>query len=195
MDHFRFMAPLYDAVLGRPPIDWWRTALRLPVGGWLLDVGGGTGRVSAGLPHLVGGIAVCDVSRPMLRRSLGKNGIRPIQAPAEALPFPDGAFHRAVVVDALHHFQDQPQAIRELARVLTPGGRLVVEEPDIGLAVVKAVAFLERMALMGSRFYSPEAIADMMAAAGLTPRIERRAQFRAWISGVKDAVTPLSGDG
>ena len=193
MDHFRFMAPLYDAVFGRPGVDWWRQALRLPVNGWILDVGGGTGRVSAALPDLAAGVAVCDVSRPMLARTQYKNGIRPIQAPAEALPFPDAVFHRALVVDALHHFRDQRRAISELARVLAPGGRLVVEEPDIGLVAVKAVAFMELLALMGSRFHPPETIAGMMAAAGLRPRIERRARFRAWISGVKDDVNALSG--
>jgi len=195
MDHFRFMAPLYDAVFGRPGVDWWKQTLQLPATGWILDVGGGTGRVSAVLPGLAAGVAVCDVSRPMLARTRHKNGIQPIQAAAEALPFPDAVFHRALVVDALHHFRNQRRAISELARVLAPGGRLVVEEPDIGLMAVKAVAFMERLALMGSRFYPPETIADMMAAAGLRPRIERRAQFRAWISGVKDGVNSLSDDG
>lgn len=179
------MAPLYEAVLGRPGPDWWRRVLRLPVDGYILDAGGGTGRVSAILPESSGGVAVCDVSRPMLARTKGKNGVHPVLAPAERLPFPDAAFERAIVVDALHHFNNQQQAVKELARVLKPGGRLVIEEPDIRLAAIKIVALLERLSFMGSRFYDSDAIKAMMASAGLSPRIERRAELRVWISGVK----------
>lgn len=196
MDHFRFLAPFYDVVLGRPGVDWWRKTLRLPVDGRILDVGGGTGRVSAVLPDLSAGVTVCDLSRPMLARTRTKTGVVAIQAAAEALPFPAGTFDRAMVVDALHHFRNQERAIRELARVLKPGGRLVIEEPDIALRAVRAVAFLERLSLMGSHFHPPEAIAAMMTAAGMMPRIERRAWFRVWISGNKgDFVSPSSDGG
>ncbi|OQY37129.1 MAG: hypothetical protein B6243_01300, partial [Anaerolineaceae bacterium 4572_5.2] len=67
----------------------------------------------------------------------------------ERFPFPDNSFDRALVVDALHHFHNQEQAIAELVRVLKKGGRLVIEEPDIHRFAIKLVALAEKAALMG----------------------------------------------
>jgi len=48
---------------------------------------------------------------------------------ALGLPFPDGAFDRVIAAEVLEHIPDDDQAIRELARVLRPGGRLAVTVP------------------------------------------------------------------
>jgi demethylmenaquinone methyltransferase/2-methoxy-6-polyprenyl-1,4-benzoquinol methylase len=64
----------------------------------------------------------------------------PAQAHAERLPFPDASFDRVVVVDALHHFAHQREAVRDLLRALKSGGRLLIEEPDIHRLIVKFVA-------------------------------------------------------
>src|SRR5438128_11859803 len=48
---------------------------------------------------------------------------------AESIPFRDGWFERAVMRMVVH-LLDRPRAFRELARVLAPGGRLVVGTPD-----------------------------------------------------------------
>jgi hypothetical protein len=42
----------------------------------------------------------------MLSKAGAKRGIQPVRAHAERLPFRDGAFHRVMVIDALHHFCD-----------------------------------------------------------------------------------------
>ena len=51
-----------------------------------------------------------------------------MQAPAEALPFDDASFDTAVATLVLCTVADQPQALRELRRVLRPGGRLLFIE-------------------------------------------------------------------
>jgi demethylmenaquinone methyltransferase/2-methoxy-6-polyprenyl-1,4-benzoquinol methylase len=99
----------------------------------------------------------------------------------ETLPFPDGTFDRVLIVDALHHFRNQEDAIRESLRVLKPGGRLAIEEPDIRQLIVRAVAFLEQLILMQSRFHTPLQIMEMIRDQGVTAHIENYYFFRAWI--------------
>lgn len=189
IDHFGIAAPVYDRVLGRPDTRRLKRLLGLPTAGRLLDVGGGTGRASAHLRQQAACVVVSDLSRPMLARVCRK-GLLAVLAPAEALPFPDAAFRRILVVDALHHFRDQPAAIRELSRALAPGGRMVIEEPDIRRLAVRAVALAERMLMMGSRFHPPGAIADMLNESGVPARVAETDLFRAWIVGDKPGEKP-----
>jgi len=155
---FALLAPLYDRIFATVNLDRLLRLLELPADCSLLDVGGGTGRVSGRLRGTVGQIVVTDASEPMLRQARNKQGLHPVCARAERLPFPDSSFERVVVVDAFHHFHDQGQAAGELLRVLAPTGRLVVEEPNIEHLLVKIVAAGERLAAMRSRFFRPEEI-------------------------------------
>jgi demethylmenaquinone methyltransferase/2-methoxy-6-polyprenyl-1,4-benzoquinol methylase len=180
-DHFDFLASIYDRLIPPPDPERLARLLRLPAEGWLLDAGGGTGRVSAALFGLADHTVVSDLSPKMLRQAAAKRGLLPLRAQAERLPFPDASIDRVLVVDALHHFRDQRDAVADLVRVLRPGGRLVIEEPDLTRFAVKLVAVAEKLALMRSRFYTPEAIAEMVAASGITPSIERDGGFAAWV--------------
>lgn len=190
LDHFDILAPVYERVIGPPDPTRLKTLLCLPTDGWLLDAGGGTGRVAATLRPFVGGLVVGDQSLQMLQRAREKQTLSPVRIQVQRLPFADGFFSRILVVDALHHFLDQPAAMHELARALAPGGRLVIEEPDIHRPAVKLVALAERIALMGSTFLAPEVVRDMLAAHGLDAHIAERDRFSAWIIADK----PSGGD-
>lgn len=176
--HFDFLAPLYDRIigvfLGKPDSEKGgelKEMLELPVDGRLLDAGGGTGRVSEHFRSLVEQLVVADISSGMLRQARKKGNLDLARADAAQLPFPDACFERVIVVDSLHHFSDQRQVIRELTRVLSPGGLLVIEEFDIRRLPVKGLALLEKLALMGSRFLRPEEIRAQIQKSGLTAEI------------------------
>jgi ubiquinone/menaquinone biosynthesis C-methylase UbiE len=185
LDHFDVIAPLYDRLIKLSVAPELVTVLNLPTGGRLLDAGGGTGRVSGQLTSLADQVVVCDFSQSMLKQAGKKGKLQPVRARVERLPFPDESFERILVVDALHHFVKPQEAIAEFVRVLKPGGRLVIEEFDINRFVVKLIAWGEKLALMGSRFFSPNQIVEMIAHSGLPSQITKNGKTSVWVSADK----------
>ena len=179
--HFDFIAFAYDRLLGPPQVADLAMMLGLPIRGRLLDAGGGTGRVSLPLRPQVGEVVVSDLSGEMLRNARKKAGLDGVRARTEQLPFPDGAFERIIVIDALHHFARREEALAELVRVLKPTGRMLIEEPDLNLPIVKLVAVAEKLLLMESHFATPGAIGAAVQRHGLSPAIRQGGRFRAWI--------------
>jgi len=100
------------------------------------DVGAGTGFMAAGLAPLVSKVYVLDGSTAMLdvaRRNLAhaKSGnVEFHEADGQSLPLPDGSVDAVFANMYLHHCPDPLAAIREMARVLKPGGRLVITDAD-----------------------------------------------------------------
>lgn len=180
-DHFNLLAPIYDKVIQTPDIEIFRELLNLPSPGFLLDAGGGTGRVSSQLIPFVEGVVISDVSSGMLKQARRKSGLLPIQTMAESLPFASGTFDRVLVVDALHHFRDQKLAMSDLIRVLAPGGRLLIQEPNLSKWQVKMIALFEKLAFMKSHFYYPEQISRMGQSMGANCHVIVEDGFAAWI--------------
>ncbi|MDQ3251106.1 MAG: methyltransferase domain-containing protein [Actinomycetota bacterium] len=117
-----------------------REALAPEPGERVLEVGPGTGYYALevagwlveGTPH--GRLDVFDLQQEMLdhvmRRAKDRDltNITPTRGDARALPYPDGSFDAAYLAVVLGEIPDQEAALRELRRVLKPGGRLVVGE-------------------------------------------------------------------
>jgi len=159
-DHFGIIARFYNRAGKFQVSERLFGLLCLSPDSLLLDAGGGTGRVAAALISMVKQVFVADISRGMLCRAAGK-GLASVCAPAEWLPFPSGSLERVIMVDALHHVLDQSRTARELLRVLTHGGRIVIVEPDIRKFTVKAIAIGEKALLMRSHFLTGEKIAAL----------------------------------
>jgi ubiquinone/menaquinone biosynthesis C-methylase UbiE len=110
-----------------------RERLLAEASGDVLEIGGGTG---ANLPcygPAVGSLTITEPQPPMLRRlerrvREQRPSARVLRAPAEDLPFDDDSFDVAVSTLVLCGVDDQPRALRELRRVLRPGGRLLFIE-------------------------------------------------------------------
>ncbi len=179
-DHFDFLAPLYETFIPpKDPHEIWALA-ELPVDGALLDAGGGTGRVAQYMIGKAAPVVVADLSFKMLAEARQKDGLRSVSSHTERLPFADATFARIIMVDALHHVIDQRATADELWRTLRPGGRIVIEEPDVRTFVVKLLALAEKVALMRSHFLSPERIALLFDRPGARVRIEATG-FNAWV--------------
>jgi ubiquinone/menaquinone biosynthesis C-methylase UbiE len=181
LDHFSLLAPFYDRMTDGQDMTQLQTLLALPTAGRLLDAGGGTGRVAHMLRDMAGQVVVSDEASGMLRQAAQKNGLTPLQAHAETLPFAAGSFDRIVVVDAFHHFSRHRQAVAEFWRVLAPGGRVVIEEPNIETWPVKVVALAEKLMLMRSHIYAPGEIKAMFETHQAQVTIHTDQQHTIWV--------------
>jgi demethylmenaquinone methyltransferase / 2-methoxy-6-polyprenyl-1,4-benzoquinol methylase len=136
---FAPLGPSYDRVgaalsFGQDPL--WRRFLvsRLPDGGGhVLDVATGTGLVAAELLRRGFSVTGLDQSAEMLVRARQRFGDRVelVEAPAERLPFEDTVFDHLTVTYLLRYVRDPGATLRELARVVRPGG--VVASLEFGV--------------------------------------------------------------
>ena len=91
----------------------------------VLDIGCGTSRIIVDLPAAVG----LDVAFRKLRwlRPLHR---RVVQASCSTLPFPDDSFDAVINSEVIEHVADDASILREMYRILRPGGTLVLGTPD-----------------------------------------------------------------
>jgi demethylmenaquinone methyltransferase/2-methoxy-6-polyprenyl-1,4-benzoquinol methylase len=200
---FSRIAPRYDFLnrLLSLGVDrrWRRLAVAETVpstGGRFLDVATGTADMALEILRQKGGgaaVAGADISLEMMRvgrekcRKAGAAGrVAFVRAPGESLPFRDGAFDSSCVAFGIRNVVDRERGLREMCRVVRPGGRVVVLEfstprsalfgalyrfyftrvlPRIGglFSRREAYAYLPESVLS---FPEPEAFAAMMRAAG-----------------------------
>ena len=98
---------------------------------WVVgDLGCGTGQVAAALAPFVAGVVAIDRSGDMLqaarRRLRDFANVEVRRGDLEALPLEDASLDAATLLLVLHHVPDPAAVIREAARVLRPGGRLLI---------------------------------------------------------------------
>jgi SAM-dependent methyltransferase len=104
-----------------------------------LDLGSDNGVVSLLLRRAGGRWASADLTAEAVRsiRALVETDVHQVEG--ARLPFADGEFDRVVVVDMLEHVEDDAAFAAELARIVRPGGRLVVNTPHLKRSALRRV--------------------------------------------------------
>ena len=189
---FDGIAPIYDSMnrlmTGGLDGGWRAAAARAVVttDARVLDVCCGTGDLALADLRAGGRVTAVDFSERMLERARAKSdGIAWLRADALALPFGDASFDAVTIGFGLRNLADADAGLRELRRVLVPGGRLAVLEitqprgrlrffyrlwfdrliPLAGKVLPGGAAFTYLPASV-RRFPGPGELSDLMRAAG-----------------------------
>jgi demethylmenaquinone methyltransferase/2-methoxy-6-polyprenyl-1,4-benzoquinol methylase len=192
---FDRIAPVYDVMnhvmTAGLDVRWRRLAAEAAVGTGdrVLDAACGTGDLAiADLKAGAGKVTGLDFSEKMLERARAKHtAIEWLQGDMLALPFADGTFDAATVGFGVRNVEDLALGLRELRRVLRPGGRLAILEitqPRGALRPFYSLWFDRIVPLLGKvlpggdaytylpasvkRFPTAERLADMLREAGFS---------------------------
>jgi ubiquinone/menaquinone biosynthesis C-methylase UbiE len=142
-----------------------------------LDIATGAGHTALALAPHVREVVALDLTPEMLdetARNAARRGLANVRVQigaAEALPFADAVFDIVTVRTAPHHFLDIARAVREMARVVRSGGRVVVvdttvPEDEVLDAAINGIDLLRDPSHV--RNYRPSEWRRMLEAAGLT---------------------------
>lgn len=164
----------YELMFAREDAYWWYRGMRgitrafapelfsTPPGSWILDAGCGTGRnleeLEAGGRHAAG----VDASLRALFLARRRGRGRLVCGSVEALPIRSGTVPGVLCRDVLYMVPDERKGVREIARVLVPGGRLVLSSPAFD-----AFFGAHDVAVGGLRRYRAGTLAKMLENAGL----------------------------
>ena len=168
-----------------------RQCLQLIPGDRVLDLAAGTGVSTVELARGGADAVACDFSLGMLRAGRANKkraGVPFVAGDATRLPFADASFDAAVISFGLRNVSDVPRALREMARVVRPGGRLVVCEfshPTWGPFRTVYVEYLMRLLPAVARRVSsdPEAyvyLAESIRAWPPQPELAERLSAAGW---------------
>jgi ArsR family transcriptional regulator len=131
----------------------------------IADLGCGTGSLTATLAPFVRRVVAVDASAPMLaaarRRLDGLTNVDIRQGELEAVPIEDAQVDAAVMSLVLHYIAEPAKALGEAARVLRPGGRLIV----VDMTPHDREEYRQQMGHVWQGF-SPEQMTDWLSAAG-----------------------------
>jgi ubiquinone/menaquinone biosynthesis C-methylase UbiE len=178
MSFFNWAAPAFGHLGDRwsdETVERWCSWLRPYLGdsgGRVLDLGGGTGALAVRLADVTGAtFTVLDPTPEMLRYLKPHERVTGVVGTAESMPFDDASFDACLISDAFHHFRDQDGAVREIARVVRPGGGLLMLEFD-PRGWMRLIVWGEKLLGEPGAFFTPDELCAYLAPRGIVGRCE-----------------------
>ncbi len=171
---FDLVAPLYDLAMPGARVEPLTSGVdraTRPIER-IIDLGGGTGRAAGAIrtANSDHDPLVIDATSEMLTKARDRS-LDAVAGDAGRLPVDSGAVDAAIIVDAFHHFPERLRALKETARVLRPGGVLVIREFDPGHPLGSLLAVGERVIGMNSLLVRPATLTDELEQAGFQAEI------------------------
>jgi ubiquinone/menaquinone biosynthesis C-methylase UbiE len=145
----------------------------------ILDVGCGTGKLlrranrywpEAQLIGIDPAIGMIEMAKRLTPYATFSTGM------AEALPLQDASVDLALSTISFHHWQDQAAGIREIARVLRPGGYFILVDASLPDWLVRVFRL--------KRFHSPAQLRTLFIQAGLHVQTQQTLAWRRWLATV-----------
>ncbi|KNY26522.1 Methyltransferase type 11 [Pseudobacteroides cellulosolvens ATCC 35603 = DSM 2933] len=151
------------------------------------DVGGGTGTLAKIMHHRNAEVTVIDPSTPMTQIALKKcPGLKIINASAENISVENNYFNVVCMRDCLHHIRSKQDTVKEAARILKQGGRIVIQEFRPSSVVSKFIYVFERSLGEKTVLVEPEELVEMMKCNGIHGQTTNVSSFEYVFSGVKE---------
>ena len=173
--HYDRLAAAYEENWAYSPafVEWMigciQQRLRITERDLVADIGCGTGLYARRLTRYAAAVVCAEPSGPMLAQVPVDEKLIPVAASAEDLAagrvgLPHGGYDALLLKEMLHHVEDRPAVIAGLARLLRPGGRMLVVMLPTQISYPLFAAALE---LFSARQPDPAVIAGDMRSAGL----------------------------
>lgn len=169
----------------------------------VLDVACGPGLVAAAFARVARHVTGIDLTPAMIERARAHAREERLEnvtftvGDVQPLPYGSGAFSLVVSRFAFHHFPDPGAVLREMARVCTPDGRVVVADAAVSPDPARAAAYNRMEKLRDpshARALSLAELAGLFERAGLPAPVVTRCELRAEVESLLSRSFPASGD-
>lgn len=162
---FDLIAPIYDRLF-HPALNKFCRQGGFVKDGFILDIGGGTGRIASSLQGENQKFLIADLSFKMMLQAQQYPHVLPMMADGGLLPLRNGSIQAVLIADAYHHFQNRELVLKEVRRALCTKGNIYIFEPNIKKASVKFIAMLENLLGMHSKFFTMQEIEKTITGLG-----------------------------
>ena len=186
MDLFSRIAGIYDKLIRGFALDTIKQFIQIKPDEFLVDLGGGTGRLCVELNRYANGCILIDRSFEMLQQAAKKSkDFLLVQGVGENLPFRKNSIPQMFANDTLHHIHYQSETLSNCYSVLKPQGRLIIREYDSENWRTKFLIFFEWSLRFGSTFLSPKQLEEICREIGFEVDWQRLSKSTYMLNAIK----------